>query len=538
MTSDEHRAHSERVSPAHSRTDESRPDESGDIMSDARTLSRGASLDHYANKRQKRNRRLILRSVIIAFAALVVVGITIAFAYINDINTKLGAGVTEELLATLSERTIPDDPFYMLLLGVDKGEERTEEYGEEYWNYRADTIILARIDPKDVKVALVSIPRDTYVDMHENGQTKINAAYSYGGPSYMVQVVEEFAGVDISHYAEFDFDGFIAIVDQIGGIDVNLPVPVKDPDYTGLDLAAGEHHLNGWDALMLCRSRHAYDDYGGGDFYRAANQRMAISAVARRVLASDLITMTTTVSTLASYTTTDMTVEDIVSLALQMKDLDIDNNFYSGQVPTISTFYDELWYEICDTEAWQRMMRRTDAGMPPYSDEGEDFTAGIAGSISQNTANAGTTDSSVIDGVEPTMEGSVLVLNAAAVDGLAGEYADRLNGAGFAATAENANSIRGSNLIVYNGDANLSKARGVFDTIEGNAGVMANDGSYSNEFDVVLVLGADNRAASDGEEYVEEAPAEDYGYTEDYGYAADYGYTEDYGYYDGYYYGE
>lgn len=462
-------------------------------MPSANELSRRSSLTRYSDKRRSRGRRIIIRSVLIALAALVVVGISVAFAYVNNINTKLSSGVTEELLATLSERKEPDNPFYMLLLGVDKGEERAETDGEEYWNYRADTIILARIDPKDVKVTLVSIPRDTYVDMHENGQTKINAAYSYGGPSYMVQIVSEFADVPISHYAEFDFDGFTAIVDQIGGIDVNLPVPVSDPEYTTLELSAGEHHLNGWEALMLCRSRHAYDDYGGGDFFRAANQRMVISAISRRVLESDIVTMSGTVATLAEYTTTDMSVEDIVSLALQMKDLDIDNNFYSGQEPTISTYYDDLWYEICDTEAWQRMMRRVDAGLPPYSEEGEDFTAGIAGSISSNAADTSARDSSAIEGVEAVNEGTVLVLNAAGVDGLAGEYAERLNGAGFAAQAETANSIRGSNLIVYNGEQNLGRARGVFDAIGEGADVKDNDGSWPTDYAVVLVLGTENR---------------------------------------------
>ena len=492
MTGDEHKQHSEDSSIAHRRTQgDERLSKNGPTAED---LSRDNSLSRYSSKRRSRGRRIIIRSVIIAFAALVVVGVTAALAYINDINTKLSSGVTEELLATLSERAEPDDPFYMLLLGVDKSEERAESDGEEYWNFRADTIILARIDPKEVKVTLVSIPRDTYVDMHENGQTKINAAYSYGGPSYMVQVVQEFAGVPISHYAEFDFDGFVAIVDQIGGIDVTLPVPISDPDYTGLELSAGEHHLDGWDALMLCRSRHAYDDYGGGDFFRAANQRMVISAIARRVLASDLVTMSNTISTLAQYTTTDMSVENIISLALQMKDLDIDKNFYSGQEPTISTYYDDLWYEVCDTEAWKRMMTRVDAGLPPYADEGEDFTAGIAGSISQNaSSDESSNGSAVLDGVEPSFEGSVLVLNAAAIDGLAAEFSDKLTGAGFTASAETANSIRGSNLIVYNGDQNLSKARGVFDTIGGSADVTANDGSYPSDTDIVLVLGTDNR---------------------------------------------
>lgn len=438
--------------------------------------------------RNRRTRRNILRTVIVvALVALLGFG-GLAWAYINSINQRLTAGANQDLLSILAERDKPSDPFYMLLMGVDKGEGREEEYGEEYWNYRADTIILARIDPQEVKVTLVSIPRDTYVDMGYNGQTKINAAYSYGGPSYMVEVVQEFAGVPISHYAEIDFDAFVAIVDKIGGIDVNLPVPISDPEFTGLELSAGTHHLNGWDALMLCRSRHAYDEYGGGDFYRAANQRMVISAIARKVLASDLVTMSGTISILADYVMTDMDLGTILSLAAQMKDLDIDNNFYSGQEPTISTYYDELWYEVCDTEAWREMMRRVDAGLPPYESEEQDFTAGIAGSISSTGESH---YGGVIVEPEPDYNGTVTVLNATGIDGYAIEVAGELSERGFVTTADVAVDYYDTTLIIYNGDDSESRARAIGNVIGGNYIIMANDGLYPTDANVILILGMD-----------------------------------------------
>ena len=460
--------------------------EAGDASS---ALSRNNSVAHYSAMRRRGMRRTILRSILVVLLVGLLGFGGLAWAYINNINQRLTAGANQDLLSILAERDKPSDPFYMLLLGVDKGEERVEEEGEEYWNYRADTIILARIDPQDVKVTLVSIPRDTYVDMGYNGEAKINSAYSFGGPSYMVEVVQQFAGVPISHYAEIDFDAFVAIVDQIGGIDVTLPVAINDPEYTGLALEAGTHHLNGWDSLMLCRSRHAYDEYGGGDFYRAANQRMVISAIARKVLASDIVTMSGTISTLADYVTTDMDLGSILSLAVQMKDLDIDKNFYSGQEPTISTYYDDLWYEICDTEAWQEMMRRVDAGLPPYASEDEDFTAGIAGSISQN-------GESQYGGViaEPSgldYSGTVSVLNGAGTDGLASSFAETLASRGFSAVADDAAYLYDYTFLVYNGDDAEAKARAVAEVIGGNPEIIANDGSYPIDANVVLVLGLD-----------------------------------------------
>lgn len=488
MTGAEHSEHSSRVVAASvTRTG------AGAVRTDApaaTALSRSNSAAHYASKHRKRSRSLFLRGVLLVLVSILLAGGLWVWSYIHRINQKLSTGVNQDLQSILAESENPGDPFYMLLLGVDKGEERVETDGEEYWNYRADTIILARIDPQDVKVTLVSIPRDTYVDMGYNGEAKINSAYSFGGPSYMVEVVQQFAGVPISHYAEIDFDAFVAIVDQIGGIDVTLPVAISDPEYTGLSLDAGTHHLNGWDALMLCRSRHAYDEYGGGDFYRAANQRMVISAIARKVLASDIVTMSGTISTLADYVTTDMDLGSILSLAVQMKDLDIDKNFYSGQEPTISTYYDDLWYEICDTEAWQEMMRRVDAGLPPYSSEDEDFTAGIAGSISQ-------TGESQYGGVvaEQTgldYSGTVSVLNGAGTDGLAGSYAETLAERGFSTVADDAGYLYDYTFVVYNGDDAEAKARAVAEVVGGNPEVIANDGSYPIDANVVLVLGLDH----------------------------------------------
>ena len=469
-------------------------------------VSRDQISSHYSDELRKRSRGTALKCFAAFLAAALIIFGIMAWNYVQSVDSRLSAGVDKNLLSALSERKTPSEPFYMLLLGVDKGEERVEEDGDEYWNYRADTIILARVDPRDLKVTLVSIPRDTYVSMDENGNDKINAAYSIGGPSYMVKVVQEFAGVPISHYAEIDFDAFSAIVDQIGGIDVTLPVPISDPEYTGLELSAGEHHLNGHDALMLCRSRHAYDEYGGGDFYRAANQRMVISVIARKVLASDAFTMTKTVSTLADYVTTDLSVSEIVDLGSQMKSMDIDKDFYSGQEPTISTYYDDIWYEVCDTEAWKAMMERVDNGLPPYENADQDFTAGYAGAISSDGqghyaddagGNGKGTDVVAKRG-NKDFSGTVSVLNGAGTEGLAAQYAEKLNERNFTASAANAADSSETTFVVYNGDDAQGKANAVAEVVGGNPKIIENDGTYPTDANVVLVLGSD-KAPADSE---------------------------------------
>lgn len=459
--------------------------------------SRAKGAEEYIEKRQRRGRHHVLRAALVTLVALVVAGGAAVAAYLYHINTAITAGVDDKLRDTLVETKDPGDPFYMLLLGIDKDEERAEskDYGKDYSAYRTDTIILARVDPRDGKVTLISIPRDTLVDLGSNGKQKINAAYSFGGAAYATKVVSEFAGVDISHYAEIDMDGFAKVVDAIGGVTVDLPVEVKDPKYTGLDLPAGKQKLDGRTAALLGRARHAYDSYGGGDFYRAANQRMLIGAVITKVMKGGASTIVPTVTTLSGYVTTDMDVTSIASLASSFKGIDVEKDVYSGQCPTISEYVNNTWYEVCDTAAWKKIMERVDKGLPPYEDASQDFTAGVAGSVGVSTSTGDDASSSGAGGngaaqVTPEYTGTVLVLNGTSTAGVAGNGASTLTSAGFTATTNDAPSLQAKTTVYYNGDAQ-AKAAGVAKTLGLSAAPVQNDGSWDTSSDVVVVFGAD-----------------------------------------------
>ncbi len=456
--------------------------------------SRSDGVGYYVSKRQqaKRSHRVLKVVVISLVAVLAVAGAAFAW-YINSINSKLSKGIDSSLLNQLVAPTKTDDPFYMLLLGVDQDEERTEEWGADQSNYRTDSIILVRVDPPNKKVTLISIPRDTMVDMGEHGTQKINAAYSFGGASYMVEQVSKLAGVNISHYAELNFEEFTSIVDTLGGVEVTLPVAVSDMDYAGIDLPAGTQTLNGEQALGLCRSRHAYDAYGGGDFYRSANQRMVIAAIIRKVLESDPTTWPSLISQLADSVTTDLSATDILSLANQFKDLDTENDIYSGSVPTTSQYINNLWYEVVDEDAWKTMMERTNAGEPPYSDSSQDFTAGVAGSVSTSTDSSDSTTDT--ESTDPVYSGTVLVLNGTTTSGLASSAANVLTSAGYSTIAGNADSTsHTTTTIVYNTSKStsaLGEAMGVAEKLGLSVTPAANPGTYSDNYDVVVVLGSD-----------------------------------------------
>lgn len=472
------------------------------------------SLDHYASARTKRKAKGAVRAVVITIIAVLALGCTVAFAYLSNISSKLNQGIDSALRGQLTE-TASGDPFYMLLIGIDKSWDRAEsaEYGADDAAYRTDSILLARVDPSNKQVTLVSIHRDTLVDFgSDGGKQKINAAYSIGaakkdkgedtsGAAYTVETISKFAGVPITHYAEIDFDQFVSVVDTIGGIDVNVPVDVIDPKYTGANIKAGQQTINGEQALQLCRARHAYDKYGDGDVYRAANQRMVIGAILKKVLASDPATITNTVNTLAGSVSTDLSIQDILSLATTFRGFDMNTNMFSGMEPTNSKIINETWYEICDTKAWQKMMTRVNQGLSPYESESEDSALGVAGAgtatknadgSTDAATSASTTGSSASDSSAATEHsGTVEVLNGAGVNGLAGRVASSLSKQGFDTKAATADSYDYSTTrIIYVGEENKAKAQAVAKSL-GLSNVRADDGTYSGEADVVVVLGQD-----------------------------------------------
>ena len=124
---------------------------------------------------------------------------------------------------------------------------------------------------------MVSIPRDSYVEIPDHGQDKINAAFAIGGASLLAQTVEQATGMRLDHYAEIGFDGFDQMVDAVGGVTMCLPEPISDP-LAGIELPAGCQELDGRNALGYVRSRAT----PRADLDRMINQRQSMSALIHR----------------------------------------------------------------------------------------------------------------------------------------------------------------------------------------------------------------------------------------------------------------
>jgi len=143
---------------------------------------------------------------------------------------------------------------------------------------RTDTMIIYYVPPSG-KPALISLPRDSYLPIPGHKKNKLNAAYAFGGPSLLVQTVEQATGLRIDGYLEIGFGGFAALVDAVGGVQVCLDKPMKDKK-ANIDLPAGCQTLDGVNALGYVRQR--YSD-PRGDLGRVERQREVIGKVLAKI---------------------------------------------------------------------------------------------------------------------------------------------------------------------------------------------------------------------------------------------------------------
>lgn len=161
--------------------------------------------------------------------------------------------------------------------GLDE-EERGELATGDVSGQRTDTIMLLHL-PESGRPALVSLPRDSLVEIPGYGEERINAAYAFGGAPLLVETVESATGVRVDDYVEIGFGGFASIVDGLGGVQVCLDEAIQDPK-AGLDLPVGCQELDGPDALGYARTRYT----ATADLGRVQRQRDFLGAIADKAI--------------------------------------------------------------------------------------------------------------------------------------------------------------------------------------------------------------------------------------------------------------
>ena len=280
------------------------------------------------------NRLRIALKYIVSFAFLILlclvpVGNQTAYAPEEKLPSYMIASSAEDTPPVTRPVSSDKERIRFLLLGTD---ERDDEAS------RSDTIILATYLPKEGKMNLLSIPRDTKVWIpSERKQDKINAAHAYGGMNGIKETVEQWSGLEIDHVAKVNFDGFQELVDGVGGVTVS---PERAFAYGGDSFELGEQKINGEQALNYVRFRKDQD----GDFGRIKRQQEVIQNTLTSILSD--FSLTSLPSYLTFYTEhvqTDMSVFEMTSVAKKAysNGLAIEGK----TLPTQSNKINGIWFE-------------------------------------------------------------------------------------------------------------------------------------------------------------------------------------------------
>jgi len=292
----------------------------------------------------KKKRNIIIISVIFA----IILGIFLyGYSYLNDIKTVKITNKDEELGIKSGEDSEKDKG--VINIALFGGDGRTDEEVS-----RSDAIMILSIDKTHKKIKLASIMRDTYVEIHGHGKTKLNHAYAHGGPELAIRTLNENFDLDIRDYAFVNFDSFEKLVNAVGGVDVDLNVAEVDEinkNISGSKInGAGSNHLNGEQALAYTRIRNI----GHGDYERTERQRRVISELFEKGRTVKMSRYSELVDSLFPYVETSLSKMEIVKLGTY----GITNNIktleqtrFPKDENSKGQYIGDIWYLVTDLEA-------------------------------------------------------------------------------------------------------------------------------------------------------------------------------------------
>jgi len=368
----------------------------------------------------------------------------------------------------------------ILLIGSDtRAFAGGSKFGRDVAGARSDTTILVHLSAGGRKAVLVSIPRDSYVEipacrLPNGGQSsphhdKFNTAYSLGGPACTIATVESLTQVHIDHFVEVNFQGFQRMVNALGGVAVCLRKPINDPirfvdghyEGSGLVLPAGTTTLKGKQALAFVRARYGVGD--GSDIGRIKDQQLFISAVIRKATSAGLLVDIPALYSFLDAATKSIRTDPKFGLP-QLKSLaDRLHGLKPGTVSLLTVPFlfnapgvpsaDIAWDPVKAPALWTAL--RNDRGLP-----GQQRTTPSPSASSSAAAGNGLT--------VPPSAITVRVLNGTGEAGIAHRVAAELAAEGFKATAGNASTRGYATTIVRYGSARNESSLTVAAAVKGS----------------------------------------------------------------------
>lgn len=262
---------------------------------------------------------------------------------------------------TIREKILHDEAtgrINILLVGLD------EVPGEDA--NRSDSIAFVSIDIDDKVIRMLSLPRDTRVQIPGHGWQKLNHAYAYGGVDLLENTLVNYLGVPIQYHVIVNYESFPQLVDLIGGVTINVPKRLRYSDRAGglfIDIPAGEQHMDGKTALGFVRFRHD----ALGDIGRVERQQIFIKAVFEKIKEPGMITrIPDLIRHSIRLVKTNMPIAQSIQLASYMKDLDPSRtvfrtlpgkaayisgiSYWLGELSSISEILSEMPLELSESQ--------------------------------------------------------------------------------------------------------------------------------------------------------------------------------------------
>ncbi|MBO4364670.1 MAG: LCP family protein [Eggerthellaceae bacterium] len=419
----------------------------------ARSYSRRSHHSGFAIQEANRARRKNLLLLLIALAVGVLIAVMVArTAYSSNINGNILIK-DDDLKAALVAPENDTDPYYTLIAG---------EYSDSRQGYDGpNLLVLVRVDPVNHVVTFINIPSNTEVMLPDNEYHAICESQLQGGDAGLVTTISSLTGVDIAHYVKTDAQGFCNIVDAFGGVVVDVPEEVDDPDAGDIYIPAGQQQtLNGEQALTLCRA----DNYSNPLDVRSSNQVNVLNALLQTMVSRNGLGSLSSLDAIKKDFKTDMKVGKLKSLLSQF-DLEQGITLHADHLPgSLSVEADGTYFAV------------SSSGLEAMMD-----------SVNE-TGNPNTTGNYQLDPSSFTIE----VRNGAGIDGGATQVQNQLNSAGFRVTVTgNADSyVYDETLVVYKDEAMIPAAEQVVDALSVGRIV---DASIYYEFDtdILVIIGKD-----------------------------------------------
>ena len=226
------------------------------------------------------------------------------------------------------------DVVNVLLVGADKNSDEQDQNVER----RSDSMMIATLDVKHSKLKITSLMRDMYVDIPGYGGNKLNAAYAFGGIKLLYKTLAQNFGIKMDGYVEVNFDAFVNVIDELGGVEVNLTKSEADNLRTTnyikrkkyRNVKVGKQIFNGYQALGYCRIRHGkkqpdghypgvYTASGKGDDYgRTERQRLTIQAILKKIKQLSPSELLDLAKVIMPNVKTDVSTDDIYTYLMEV----------------------------------------------------------------------------------------------------------------------------------------------------------------------------------------------------------------------------